>query len=209
MTTTATTEPVTVAVADWAEAEAYLHEHSSNAYTLEALTALHDADLHHIMLDPEAGVVWWAWDLEPVEGVAGWKIEQLPPEQALDRLGEVVDTIQDRMDAPEEAYAYGGCLETDQEALDEYTAVMRLTLPKEPAQARSHIARRRERLRRTDELWQRTYAALVRDLTGDERGGQARSARALGVTQTQVARILREDARRRERLRARVAQVRG
>lgn len=193
------TELLTTTAADWDEVEATLSAHTSAAaYVLTELTAYLDSDLHHLVLDPETRTIWWAYDNAPLDG-EGWTVEQLAPEKAAEQLDDHIDLIQDRMDDPE-GYAYGGDPSSDQSALDEYTEILRLAIPAEPAEAADRIRRQRHLIARQDALWQRAYANLVRDLVGNQWGGKARAARALGVTDVQIARIIREDDDRRAAL---------
>lgn len=201
-------EPLTTTVvANWDEVEAYLAEHaSSDTYTLTQLTAYHDADLHHIAIDPSTRTVWWAWD-NSVADEDGWTIDQLTPEGAAEMASDQIAIIQDRMDNPE-AYAEGReDLDSDQEVMDEYTQILRLGLPEDPEQARRAIAAKRRSIRQDDELWQRTYSELVRDLAGSERGGKSQAARALRISDMQVGRIIRQDDERREALAAEVREI--
>ncbi|MGY5127320.1 hypothetical protein [Streptomyces nigrescens] len=210
----AATEANTTTVADWEAAETHITEHTSaDAYTLTELTAIHDADLHHIVLDPKTRTIWWAYDNTPIGG-EGWTVDQLTPQEAADMAGDQIGLIQDKLDEisgqPEDCgYARGfGDLDSDQAALDEYTEILRLALPEDPREARSHIQATRDRIAQQDALWQRTYANMVSDLAGTEHGGKTRAARALGVTDMQVGRIIREDAQRRDKLAEAVAEAR-
>jgi len=196
-----TTAPIaTVTVEDWEAVQAHIAEHASDsAYVLTALTALNDSDLHHIVLDPDTRTVWWAYD-NSVSDEDGWTILHLSPEGAAEMASDQPHLIQDRMDNPE-WYAEGnGDLDTDQEALDEYTAILRLSLPVEPDRAASGIKAKRRAISMQDALWQRAYANLVRDLVGNEHGGKTRAGRQLGVTDVQIGRIIREDDQRRDQL---------
>jgi len=205
----ATIQPLATATVDsWEDAEAYIKEHaSSRTYTLTALTARHDADLHHIAIDPETRTVWWAWDNAPADE-AGWTVQQLTPADAATMASDEIDCVQDRMDNPD-WYAEGqGDLDADQEAMDEYAAILLLQLPQEPDRASSEIKVRRRAITRQDALWQRAYAELVRGLVGNERGGKVRAARALRVSDMQVGRVIRQDDERREELAAQVEELR-
>jgi len=186
----------TVTVADWPAAETYLAEHTSpSAYRLGALTAQMGADSHDLILDPETRTVWWAWDGEPLDQ-DGWTVEHLTPAAAIDMLDTYADLIEDRREDPS-LYTRPDEAEDDMTAMDEYAAVLRLTLPQDPAEAARAIRHERRRLARLDARWSWTYAALVRDLTGTERGGKARAARQLGRSEMQIGRTLREDDQRR------------
>jgi hypothetical protein len=187
-----TTTPVT----DWSAAEAHLATHTgTNAHTLPALTALLGTDLHHLVLDPDTRTIWWAWDKAAVDMGEGWAIDQLDAEAAAENFSDTIDTIHDRL-ADHDLYNSYDAFELDQDALDEYTEILRLTLPADAAEARSAIKRRRDLLARQDQLLQRADANLVRDLVGTEHGGAARAARALNITQTQTSRLITEDDRR-------------
>ncbi|MGA5824138.1 hypothetical protein ACPC54_40615 [Kitasatospora sp. NPDC094028] len=70
------------------------------------------------------------------------------------------------------------------------------------------IKRQRRLIARQNALQQRTYANLVAELAGTEHGGKTRASRALGITDVQVGRILREDQQRRTRLAAAVRATR-
>lgn len=198
----------TATAADWEGVQSYLAEHtSSSAYALTELTALHDDALHHIVLAPETRTIWWAYDNSALDG-DGWTIEQLTPSDAAAQASNLIDLVQDRMDNPD-WYAEGhGDLDADQEALDEYTEILRLDLPQEPDRASSDIKTKRRVIARQDALWQRAYANMVRDLAGTERGGKARAARQLGVTDVQIGRIIREDDQRREQVAEAVQEAR-
>ncbi|MGP3992035.1 hypothetical protein [Streptomyces sp. 3N207] len=145
--------------------------------------------------DPESRTVWWAWDGEPC-GMEGWTIEHLTPAAAADMLDTYVDLIEDRREDPS-LYMRPGEADDDMDALDEYAAVLRLTLPEDPADAARAIRHERRRLARLDARWGWTHAELVRDLVGTERGGKARAARQLGRSEVQIGRIIREDDQRR------------
>lgn len=134
----AATEANTTTVADWEAAETHIAEHTSaDAYTLTELTAIHDADLHHIVLDPKTRTIWWAYDNGPLDG-EGWTIDQLTPKDAVEMASNQIGIIQDKIDEisaqPEDCgYAQGfGDLDSDQAALDEYAEILRLTLPEDP-----------------------------------------------------------------------------
>ncbi|NUP15408.1 MAG: hypothetical protein HOZ81_04755 [Streptomyces sp.] len=205
-----TTTPLsTVTVDDWDDAEAYLAEHAgSSAHALTALTALHDETLHHIVIAPETRTVLWAYDNTPADG-EGWTIDHLTASDAAEWASDQIEMLQDRMDNPE-WYAEGqGDVDTDQEALDEYTSILRLALPEEPGLASASIKTKRRAILRQDTLWQRTYANLVRDLVGNERGGKTRAARQLHVTDVQIGRIIREDDQRRAQLDAAIRAARA
>lgn len=202
-------------VADWDAAEAHISERTStNAYVLAELTAINDADLHHIVLDPKARTIWWAYDNAPLDG-EGWTVDQLTPQEAAEMASDQIGVIQDKLDEissqPEDCgYARGfGGLDSDQAALDEYAEILRLTLPEDPREARGRIQAARDQLAQQDALWQRTYANMVSDLAGTEHGGKTRAARVLGITDMQVGRIIREDAQRRNRLAQAVAEARN
>ncbi|MFI7104116.1 hypothetical protein ACIBK8_32825 [Streptomyces sp. NPDC050161] len=185
---------------DWEAVEVHLARHiGPNASPLPELTALLDEDLHHLVLDPDSRTIWWAWDNTPLNE-EGWTVEHLTPEAAAEQLSDEIDRIQDRQDAPEQYDGDTSALDRDQEALDEYAAILRLTLPAEPDRAAAHIKHRRRLVARQDALWQRTYAELVRDQAGTEWGGNTRAARALGVTDVQIGRIIKDDDKRRAAL---------
>lgn len=205
-----TTTPAlaTLTVEDWDAAETYLDEHTSpSTYRLVELTANHDSDLHEIRLDPETRTVWWAYHNSPLGG-EGWTIEQLSPKEAAERVEPIVDLIQDRMDDPE-GYTRTDQADDDQDALDEYAAILRLGLPEEPRAARAEISRQRALLARTDTLWQRTDADLVRDVVNSQRNGNKRAAgEILGVSDMQVGRLISADDRRREEFAVSVREAR-
>lgn len=196
-----TDEPLTtLTVSDWPAVQSHIEEHASaTAQPLPALTTALDDELHHLVLDPETRTIWWAWDNSPLSE-EGWTVEQLSPDAAAAQLGDQVDLIQDYQDNPQ-WYAEGNDTHRrDQDALDEYTEILRLSLPDDPAEAAAHIKRKRHLIARQDSLWQRTYAEMVRNLAGGGRGGKARAARALGISDMQVGRIIREDDTRRAEL---------
>lgn len=199
----------TATVDSWEDVQTYLAEHASaSTYTLTALTARHDADLHHIAIDPETRTVWWAFD-NGLDDEPGWTIHHHSPASAAETASDEIDSIQDRMDNPE-WYAEGsGDLETDQEALDEYAAILLLGLPEEPDRASANIKAKRRAIIRQDALYQRAYVELVRGLAGTERGGKTRAARALKISDMQVGRIIRQDDERREQLAAEVQEIRS
>ncbi|MGW7317929.1 hypothetical protein [Streptomyces sp. NPDC054865] len=179
-----------------------------SGHDLPELTTLLDADLHHLVLDPETRTVWWASETQP--GSSGdWTVDQLEPAAAAQMLSNHVDTIQDRQDDLTEYVDRQADPDTDQRALDEYAAILLLTLPVEPAAAAAKIKHRRRLIARQDALEQRAYALLVADLTGTERGGKTRAGRVLGITDVQVGRIIREDGQRRDALTAAVRDARA
>ncbi|MFJ2780307.1 hypothetical protein [Kitasatospora sp. NPDC087315] len=194
-------QPLAETVAeDWDSARTHLAENTSTAaYDLTELTALLDAELHHLVLDPQTRTIWWAYDNSPLDG-EGWTVQQLAPSDAAAQLSDVVDLIQDRQDDLAEYADHHADLDRDQEALDEYAAVLLLALPVEPAEAAVKIKRRRRQVAREDALQQRAYARLVAELAGTEHGGKARAGRVLGVTDVQIGRIIREDQQRRAAL---------
>ncbi|MGP3991572.1 hypothetical protein [Streptomyces sp. 3N207] len=186
----------TTTVPDWEAAEAYLAEHtSSSAYRLATLITQMGSEYHELVLDPESRTVWWAWDGVPLDK-EGWTVEHLTPAAAADLLETYVDLIEDRREDPS-LYMRPGEADEDMDAMDEYAAVLRLTVPEDPADAASAIRHERRRLARLDARWGWTYAELIRDLVGTERGGKARVARQLGRSEVQIGRIIREDDQRR------------
>ncbi|OIV39350.1 hypothetical protein BIV57_00445 [Mangrovactinospora gilvigrisea] len=205
---TCTEAPVTTtSVADRDEAEAYLAEHAGDgAEPLTALAAQMDDDLHLLLLAPATRTVWYAWDGEPVD-VAGWTIEQLTPKGAAELLDRYIDMVEDRFENPEWYDGDHDRSENDQDVMDEYTAILRLGLPADPAAAAAQIKRERELVTRLDARWQRTYANLMREVAGPARGGNVKAAAILGITEVQVGRIITKDVRRREALDEAVAQA--
>jgi hypothetical protein len=200
--TTADQPLSTATVADWEDAKAYLAEHTnSRARHLDALTAHMGDEYHQLVLDPQTRTIWWAWDRAADEPThqEDWTIDQLTPQAAANMLDDYIDIIEDRMEDPGQ-YAYGSDPDHDQEAMDEYADILRLMLPDDPADAARMIRRKRQLISRRDARWQRTYANMTRDLTGTERGGKTRAAAAIGVSDMQVGRIIREDDQRRRAL---------
>jgi hypothetical protein len=196
-----TAQPLTESItADWDAARTRISEGTgAAAYELTELTAQLDADLHHLVLDPDTRTVWWAYDNAPLGG-EGWTVQQLAPSAAAEELGDTVEVIQDRQDDLTEYAERHADLDRDQDALDEYAAVLLLALSAEPAAAVAQIKRRRSLIARQDALQQRAYATLVAELAGTERGGKTRAGRALSVTDVQIGRIIREDQDRRAAL---------
>ncbi|MFE3502959.1 hypothetical protein [Kitasatospora sp. NPDC059160] len=194
-------QPLSETVADdWDTVRAHLAENTSaTAYDLTELTALLDTELHHLVLDPQTRTIWWAYDNSPLDG-EGWTVQQLAPSDAAAQLSDVVDLIQDRQDDLTQYADHHSYLDRDQEALDEYAAVLLLALPVEPAEAAVKIRWRRRQIAREDALQQRAYAQLVAELAGTEHGGKTRAGRVLGVTDVQIGRIIREDQQRRTAL---------
>lgn len=203
----------TYTASTWSEVEDLLRENAgAGSYRLPALTALHDEELHEIVLDPAHRMVWWAWDNTPL-GESGWTVECLDPQEAARMASDQIELVQDRQKDPA-SYAEGtGDPDVDQDALDEYAEILRLGLPVAPREATGQIKRHRELVQRQDELWQRTYAALVREASGTElggatpHGGATRAAAALGITSVQVARLIAADDERRRRLAADITQA--
>lgn len=206
-----TDQPLATATVDtWEDAEAHIKAHtSSKAWTLSELTARMGEEYHHLVLDPESRTVWYAWTLADELTDEPWTIEQLTPQAAADLVDPYVDMVEDSLNNPEQ-YADGiGDLDSDQDAMDENTHILLLGLNAEdPTAAAAQIKRQREILRREDARWQRTYAQLVRNLAGTERGGNTRAARALKISDMQVGRIIRQDDERREQLAAEVQEAR-
>ncbi|MFE4397943.1 MULTISPECIES: hypothetical protein [Streptomycetaceae] len=195
----------------WDAALEHIARHTSaDAYELTALTALLQAEFHHLVLDPTTRTVWWAYDADPADVMKATelRVQQLAPDAAADDLGDIVSVIQDRQDDLD-SYAKGWeDLDRDQAALDEYAAVLLLALPVEPGLAAAQIKRQRRSLARQDALQQRAYARLVTELAGPERGGKTRAGKALGVTDVQIGRIIREDQERRTLLASKVSDAR-
>lgn len=207
-----THQPLATATADtWEDAEAHIKAHtSSKAWTLSELTDRMGEEYHHLVLDPESRTVWYAWTLADELTDEPWTIEQLTPQAAADLVDPFVDMIEDSLNSPEQ-YADGiGDLDSDQDAMDENTEILLLGLiAGDPTAAVAQIRRQREILRREDARWQRTYAQLVRNLAGNERGGNTRAAEALKISSMQVGRIIREDDERREQVAQAVEIVRA
>ncbi|MDF4254653.1 hypothetical protein [Streptomyces sp. WMMB303] len=186
----------TTTVADWPAAEAFLAQHTSlSAYRLAALAAQMGSEHHELALDPDSRTVWWAWDGSPLD-MEGWTVEQLTPEAATDMLETYVIFIEGRREDPS-LYTRASEADEDMDAMDEYAAVLRLTLPEDPAEAAREIRHERRRLARRDARWGWTHAELVRGLVGTDRGGKARAARRLRRSEVQIGRIIREDEQRR------------
>lgn len=216
---TSTIQPIsTTTVADWSDVESYLAEHTSDAaYPLTALTALHDADQHHIVLDPKTRTIWWAYDNSPLLG-QGWTIDHLAPQDAATQASNPIDILQDQLaellETPEKSpYALGhGNLDGDLEALDEYAAIVRLTVPQDPREARAHIQSQRDRIARAaaqeDAPWRLAYVGMVRELANLP-GGKKLAGERLGITDVQVGRLIRDEDQRREVLANAVAAGRA
>lgn len=178
----------------WGDAKAHLEEVAGPATRrLTALTTVHGADETEIRIDPDARAIWWAYDAAELDG-DGWVVERLSPEEAARQADPVADLAEERLEGD---YEEGGSREEDEDLLDEYATILALTLPSEPKKARAQIARYREVARRADARWQRIDALLVADLAGTERGGRSRAARILGISPTQVGRIIDGAAARR------------
>ncbi|MFJ3841083.1 hypothetical protein ACWGHM_36720 [Streptomyces sp. NPDC054904] len=84
-----------------------------------------------LVLDPQTRTVWRAYDNALLHS-EGWTVRQLAPADALEQLGDIVDPIQDRQDDLTEYVERSGNIDSDQAALDEYAAVVLLSLPAEP-----------------------------------------------------------------------------
>lgn len=209
-------EPVqplhTATVADLEAAEEYIGNHTSAAaYRLTALTRHHDEDLHEIVLDPDSRTIWWAYRTEPGnQDDSTWTVDQLTPQQAAAQAQPHIGLAQDRMADPASYATAGGVndLDDDQDLLDEFTQLLRLGLPADPREAAARIKAEREALAAQDALWQRTYAGMVRELTGGQWGGKTKAAKALGISDVQVGRIVTDDDRRRNTLTEQVRELR-
>ena len=178
----------------WSDVEAHLEQVASPATRrLVELTAAYGETETEIRLDPEARVIWWAYDTTEL-GAEGWVVEQLAPEEATRQADPVADMAEERLEGD---YEDGGGRERDEDLLDEYAEILTLTLPAEPREARAQIARNREVAARASARWQRADGLLVTDLAGTERGGRSRASRTLGISPTQVGRIIDGAAARR------------
>jgi hypothetical protein len=162
------------------------------------------------VLDPQTRTIWWAWDREPNAPTdeAGWSVDQLTATAAAEMLDAYVDLIEDRFADPEQ-YRYGNDLDNDQDAMDEYTDILLLTLPDAPTDAAVRIRRKRELIARADARWQRAEAALARELTDTGREGTRHASQAVGMPPTLVATLILEDDQRRADLPAAVKEARG
>ncbi|OKH91520.1 hypothetical protein [Streptomyces uncialis] len=198
----------TATVDSWEDARAHLAEYAPHARTLTALTALHGDELHEIVLDPDTRTVWWAYDNGPLDG-EGWTVDQLTPQAAADLCDDVIGIVQDRITDPE-YYAGGlGDLDRDQETLDDYTDIVRLTLPADPRLAAAAISGRRAALQALDTQWQRTNAALYRETVEGRGGNRLAAGRVLKLSDSQVRRVIAADDERRADLAARVQELRN
>lgn len=196
----------TTIVPDWEAAETYLAEHAGDhARNLTALTALVGEECHQIVLDPETRTIWWAWDCDPGSPTdeAGWSVDHLSPLGAAQMLDGHIGVIEDRFADPEQ-YCYGNNPDSDQDVMDEFAAILRLALPASPAEAGARITRELELIAR----WQRTYAALVRELSGTEPGGTDRASHALGISKALADRLIGDDDQHRADLADAVQEAR-
>ncbi len=201
--------PLTETTADdWDDAlDRITRSAGPGARELPELTRLLDSDLHHLVLAPATRTIWWAYDGNP-DGERDLTVQQLTPAVAAEQLADIIETIQDRQ-ADLIAYTEGTAdPDQDQDALDEYTEILLLTLPENPAAAAAAIKDCRRRIARQDALQQRAYARLVGDLAGAERGGKTRAAGILGLTDVQVGRLIREDQERRAALSEKIRAAR-
>lgn len=183
-------------VPKYEDVEKYLDRHAGpGTHQLSELTAAHGGTETEIRLDPDNRVIWWAYDNAPLGG-GGWTVQRLSPEEAARDADPQADLAEDRIEAGDYEHETS-TREEDEDLLDEYVQILALGLPREPRAARAQIARHREIAARLARRWQRADVELVRALVGTERGGPARAARQLGVSQTQVRRILDSAALRR------------
>ncbi|TGG78497.1 hypothetical protein [Streptomyces albus] len=104
--------------------------------------------------------MWWAWGGEPPDK-DGWTVEHLTPAVATDMLETYLNLVEDRREDPS-LYTRPDEAEDDMNAMDEYAAVLRLTLLADPAEAARALRAERRSLARLDARWSWTYAALVR-----------------------------------------------
>ncbi|MFD4830105.1 hypothetical protein ACFWPV_09660 [Streptomyces uncialis] len=198
----------TATVDSWEDARAHLAEHVPNGRALTALTGLHGDDFHEIVLDPDTRTIWWAYDNGPLDG-EGWSVEQLTPQGAADRCDDIIGIVQDRITDPE-YYAEGfGDLDRDQETLDDYTGIVRLTLPADPRLAADAIRANRAALQALDTQWQRASVTLYRETVDRQDGNRLAAGRTLGVSDSQVRRVIAADDERRANLAARVRELRN
>lgn len=176
----------------------HLAVHAPCGRALIRLTAEMGPQLHHVVVDRAAGTVW-SCRKDPDSG-GEWVVEGISPQQAADFYGPYVDAVQGQIDASGQADDPGwtsDTFEAKQGVVDDFVEILLMGLPSAPREAADAIQLLQAGLRREVSLWSRTYAAMVRELVGDARGGKAAAARELGVSEVQIGRILREDAARR------------
>jgi hypothetical protein len=128
----------TTTFAAYAEAEQHITQHSGDGtYRLPELTAAHGEDEHEIRLDPTNRVIWWAYDSAPIGG-DGWTVQRLNPAAAARDADAQADLAEDRIEADDYEHE-STTFEQDQDLLDEYAAILALSVAAEPQAAREDI----------------------------------------------------------------------
>jgi len=209
---------------DLTAAAARVRDLAPDAEQLTAIEAEAGSDLHSIWLDTTTSTVYWAWEEPvPVGQIARCFLETLPAGDAVDRIEEAITAARDRLEGPW-AYADGGDVEHDLDAVDEYHDVViaavaaddlvRQVAEERPDQVIGFIA---SMLNSRIELARRAAARaaavraywLASQVNPDQRGSQAALARALGIAPATLSEVLKDDRARRDKIRAAAARERS
>lgn len=206
----------------WEHAAAYVAETAPTAYRLPGLEAVIASDIHGVWLDETTGVVWHAWADSDVHGhlTGTWRLDLEPASGAIEWMEEQCGLVLDALADPENYYGIGNrTAEDDFAVVDELNAV-RLAVMAEAAEAEiaragdsksaggytvaqaidADIRRRIDRARREVGMLADLRASHLLRVVGEDRGGLARAAREVGITEGAVRKVILAAEGRRERI---------
>lgn len=206
----------------WERAAAYVTETAPSAYQLTALEAVMDADIHGVWLDETTGIVWHTWADSDVHGhlTGTWYLDLEPAAVAIEWMEEQACLVLDALTDPENYYGDGNrTAEEDLAVRDELYAV-RMVIMSGAAEAEiarasdsksaagftveqavdADMRRRIDRARREVAMLADLRAAYLSRVVGTDRGGLARAAAKVGITEGAVRKVIAAAERRREQV---------
>lgn len=206
----------------WEQATAYVTEIAPSAYRLTALEVIMDADIHGVWLDETTGIVWHTWADSDVHGhlTGTWLLDFEPAAGAIEWMEEQARLALDALADPENYYGDGNrTAEEDLAVRDELYAV-RMVIMSGAAEAEiaragdsksaagftveqavdADMRRRIDRARQEVAMLADLRAAYLSRVVGTDRGGLARAAAKVGITEGAVRKIVAAAERRREQV---------
>lgn len=207
----------------WEQVADYVTGTAPDAYRLTALEAVMDGDLHGVWLDEQACAVWHAWAADSDAHETGaWYLDSEPAANAVEWIEEQCCLVLDAITDPEVHYDTGNrTAEDDLEVVDELNAVRLAAMSRageaEIARARAdgsksadgftvpqavdgELRRRIDQARREVGMLADLRASYLSRLAGNDRGGVARVARDVGITEGAIRKVIAAAERRREQI---------
>lgn len=207
--------PLMLTFPAWDHAAAHVAAHAPDAHRLTAVEAVMDADIHAVWLDQDTATVWHACADTDTHGrhAGTWTVTAEPAGEALDWIEDQCCLVLDALADPASHYDTGNrTAAEDLEVLDEINDV-RLAATRQEASridwgdsdalcrvVDQMIRRQIEQARREVGMLADLRAHHVATLVGTKRGGAARAAPLLGMSESGVRKIIAAAEERRDKI---------